>query len=234
MMDGYVHTYVKGLDERIEGGIPKGHIVLICGPAGSMKSSFTFNIMYNYVREKRGKALYLTLEQSRESLVRQMKKLGLDPDKFKDEIAILDIAWLRKELEESGETSINWFDSVQKQLVNYREFIEYDILGFDSLDALYTLSTMENPRSALFFFFEKLRSMKVTSLIISEMSPERLHFGKYGVEPFLADGIIHLDLERIGKTVGRFISIVKMREVKHPTDYFPLLVDGEGFKIVTR
>jgi len=26
-----IGTYVKGLDERMEGGIPKGHITLICG-----------------------------------------------------------------------------------------------------------------------------------------------------------------------------------------------------------
>ena len=41
-------------------------------------------------------------------------------------------------------------------------------------------------------------------------------------------------MERTGRSVGRFISVVKMREVKHATDYFPLLVDESGFKIVTR
>ena len=44
-----IKTYIEGLDQRLEGGIPPGHIVLVCGTSGSMKSSLTFNIGYNFV-----------------------------------------------------------------------------------------------------------------------------------------------------------------------------------------
>ena len=33
---------VKGLDEQLQGGIPKQHIVIVAGASGSMKSSLTF------------------------------------------------------------------------------------------------------------------------------------------------------------------------------------------------
>ena len=69
---------------------------------------------------------------------------------------------------------------------------------------------------------------------MTSMHPDTRRFGSYGVETFLADGLIHLEMEKMGKNVGRFISIVKMREVRHPTDYFPLLVDRDGFKVVTK
>ena len=52
-----IRTYVTGLDNRIEGGIPKGHIVLIAGESGSMKSSLAWNILYNYAKEKKGNKL---------------------------------------------------------------------------------------------------------------------------------------------------------------------------------
>ena len=58
-------------------------------------------------------------------------------------------------------------------------------------------------------------------------------FGEFGVEDFLSDGIIHITMERNENSVDRFISVVKMRETKHDTDYFPLLVSN-GFEIVTR
>ena len=42
-----IRTFVRGLDERLEGGVPKNSVVLIAGKAGSMKSSFCFSILYN-------------------------------------------------------------------------------------------------------------------------------------------------------------------------------------------
>ena len=96
------------------------------------------------------------------------------------------------------------------------------------------MASLDNTRSALFFFFESLRELDTTTLLITEMDPDRKSFGKYGIESFLADGIIHLDFERVGRSLGRFISIVKMRAVKHSTDYYSLIVDQDGFKVVTR
>ena len=43
---GRIPTYVKGLDERLGGGIPRGHVVLVSGPPGSFKSTLAFRILY--------------------------------------------------------------------------------------------------------------------------------------------------------------------------------------------
>jgi KaiC/GvpD/RAD55 family RecA-like ATPase len=55
-----VKTYIKGLDENIEGGIPAGHVVLVSGTAGTMKSSVIFNILYNEALAGKT-SLYLSL-----------------------------------------------------------------------------------------------------------------------------------------------------------------------------
>ena len=39
-------TFVDGLDELLEGGIPARHVVLVCGRAGSMKSSFCYYMLH--------------------------------------------------------------------------------------------------------------------------------------------------------------------------------------------
>lgn len=236
-----IKTYVRGLDERLEGGIPGGHVVLICGPSGSMKSSFTFNIAYNHVKEKKGKVLYVSLEQNRTSLVRQMTRLGMNVENYKDELTILDLSWLRKTLQEirdmskdEKEEGIDWLLATEKQIKSYKDILNYNILILDSLEAVLAIGDLKNPRNQLFQFFETLRGLNLTSFIISEMESGSLVFGKYGIEAFLGDGIIHLDMERTGRNVGRFIRIVKMREVNHSNDYFPLIVDRDGFKIVTK
>ena len=44
-----IPTHVEGLDENMQGGIPKGHICIVAGASGAMKSSVTFSVLYNAV-----------------------------------------------------------------------------------------------------------------------------------------------------------------------------------------
>jgi len=46
-----VKTHVDGLDELVGGGIPKGHVVLISGLPGTMKSSLTYAILHRNAQE---------------------------------------------------------------------------------------------------------------------------------------------------------------------------------------
>ena len=107
------------------------------------------------------------------------------------------------------------------------------ILVLDSLAALYALATFKNPRADLFYFFEDLRDLDVTTFLISEMPTDKQVFGLYGVEDFLADGIIHLNVERIGNTTNLFVGVVKMRKTHHDRGYFPLICESGQFEIVT-
>ena len=230
-----IKSYVDGLDERMDGGIPPGHITLICGTSGSMKSTLAYSIVHKYTQEGLGKALYISLEQNKDSLITHMKKLGMNLKNDEENLTVIDMAWLRTELRKAAENQdMSWFDSLQIQIESYKKLIDYDLLVLDSLEAVFTIADMDNPRNDIFLFFEKLRDLNITSLLISEMPQKRRIFGTHGIEAFLADGIIHLDMERTGTSVGRYLSVIKMREVKHATDYFPLLVDKSGFKIVTK
>ena len=42
-----IPTHIEGLDENMQGGIPQGHICLVAGASGAMKSSLTFSMLYN-------------------------------------------------------------------------------------------------------------------------------------------------------------------------------------------
>jgi len=233
---GRVKTYVKDLDERMEGGVPKGYVVLVCGTAGSMKSSFTFNILYNAAKNENVKGLYVSLEQERGSLLRQMKKLGMN---IKNVSHLVSLIELREPIKRGvGKETLfkkgNWMDALLTQIQNYKKAIDFEILVIDSLDALYALTTIEDPRTEIFHFFRGLRNLGITTFIITEMPQSKKEFGKYDVESFLSDGIIHLAIERLGNTVGRFVNIAKMRETRHATDFFPLVVDENGFAIIAK
>ncbi len=230
-------THVKELDSRIGGGIPERHLVLICGRAGTMKSSLAYSIMHNAAKHDGMRGVYVTLEQSRESLVEHMTRLGMDPKSIKGAggIVVIDLARLRKETQTKDEKApMDWVQAIITIVNNYKLKFGCNLFILDSLAALYAIHTFANPRNDIFLFFSKIRDLGITTFLISEMlEPDKLYFGQYGVEDFLADGIFHIDLEKDGRNVNLFLSVVKMRATPHDRAYYPLIVDKGGFEIVT-
>jgi KaiC/GvpD/RAD55 family RecA-like ATPase len=230
-----IPTYVAGLDERLGGGIPRGHVVLVSGPPGSLKSSFVFRIFYHEAQRRGAPSLYLSMEQSRKSLAAQMAALGMDPARAKG-VHVIDVRALRREIEELREQP-RWLLGLRRQLSRYKEEMGCELLAIDSIDALYALTPMENPRNEIFQFFEELRDLGATIFLVSEMSRDSVRFAKHGVEEFLADTIVHFRLREVdvglNTSVRRYVGVAKMRGVNHDLDYFPLLVEGGSFEIVS-
>ena len=219
-----IPTYVMGLDERMQGGIPMGHIVLFAGVSGTMKSSLGFSMLYNAVMEGRTSGIYVTLEQGKDSLASHMSGMGMDVDdpRVRSKIAIIDLADLRVQLDAQGMSqSVDWMGQLIKQLANYRDSIGFEVVVFDSLGAFFTLTKMENPRDEVFRFFEAIRRMGLTGIIICEMMGEtKNQYGEFGIEDYLSDGVMHLTMERNGDAIERKLSIVKMRHTNHLLGYY--------------
>lgn len=233
-MSDRVKTFVHGLDDKMDGGVPVKYIVLVCGHAGTMKSSFAYSILFNAAKAGT-KGMYLTLEQGRQSLLEHMTELGMDTDSVED-LVVIDLARVRKDanMDKERAKNIDWLHSILTALKSYKDMFGCEILVLDSLAALYALATFDNPRGELFHFFEKLRDLDLTCFLISEMPTDREVFGIYGVEDFLADGIIHLNVERSGNTANLYVSVNKMRKTHHERGYFPLMYNKEyGFEIIT-
>ncbi len=228
-----IPTYVKGLDELMEGGVPKKHIVLVCGHAGTMKSSLTYSIIYNAYKDRGIKSVYLTLEQGKDSLYTHMEKLGM-PSKGVDGVAIIDLAKIRKDvaMDKAKAEKVDWLKSIISVLKHYKERFGFDVLVLDSLAALYALTTFKNPRAELFYFFERLRELDITIFLISEIPTDRNVYGLYGIEDFLSDGIIHLKVEQTDAGANLYLGVVKMRTTNHTRSFMPLIFEDGRFEVV--
>lgn len=240
---------ISGLDERIEGGVPKGSVVLVSGISGTMKSSLCFNAIFNEAAKGKN-ALYVTLEQNPCSLLTHLKSLGFDFRKvnvlgvtdFADlnsklsslkqkggNIIIADISSLIKSRKAADEDTNSSLFSTIKQFVTRLKGRNCELFVLDSLSALYLLSKFENPRRDLFYFFEFLRDSGVTSFLISEMPLKRDRYGDYEIEEFLSDGVIKLDLVERQRKVTREICVIKMRSTRCSNDVFSLEFDKGRF-----
>ncbi len=226
MDDPRFKTYIKNFDESMEGGIPQGHVVLVSGTAGTMKSSIVLNMLYNNALEGKN-GVYFSLEQSGKSLLHHASRLGMDFSSLGNKVRMVDLAMIRKNLGNLEGSS--WMEVFKMQCKTLNRELKFDLLAIDSLQALEILARFDNPREDLFEFFEYLRDMDFTSFLISEMDMDSKKYAPYD-EDFLSDGIIFMGMAQVGEIdVQRRIRVVKMRSTKHNAGYFTLLFKDDDF-----
>ncbi|MBD3204287.1 hypothetical protein GF327_08390 [Candidatus Woesearchaeota archaeon] len=227
-----IPLYIEGLDNQMEGGIPEGHVVLICGTAGTMKSTVSFNILYNEAL-KGNNSIYFSFEQPYNNFLQHLFNMGYDlnkvnfividdlseinqeiskiEDKKKGTILFVDISAIRKELKRARTKSGDWVTAIENVTKKFKSLIDLKLIVLDSLSALYIHADFKEPRKKIFFIFETFRDLDITSLMISEMQLDKQKYAEYEVEDFLADGVVVLHLTERHRKVTREISVAKMR-----------------------
>jgi KaiC/GvpD/RAD55 family RecA-like ATPase len=252
-MNKVILTHIEGFDQYLKPGIPWGSVCMVIGGPGTLKTTFTFTILYNNMKLNNLKGLYISLEQSKDSLLNNMGRLGMT-DINPETLEVADYGTLRlmlkkaldktkKDLKhssrdkprnglidnevkilEENSISINWLDDIQKLIHDRVEFGNVDIVVIDSLNGLYALTDFINPRRELFHFFGFLREINVTSLLIAEAPPTLPTIGEYGVEQFLSDGIFELGVIEEHEPM-RYIQVKKIRGIPHDMSKYAFKID---------
>lgn len=227
-----VRTFVEGLDDTLEGGIPWGHVVLLEGAPGTMKSSLAFSILLHNAAREGLHCLYLSLEERASSLLKQMGSLGLRLDVPKGgSLVVLDP---RTASDLIGEKS-DWVHGLEEGIRSIKQQQGLDLIAIDSLEALEVLAKFNDRRREMYRLFEWLRDLDVTSFVVTER-PDWLIAGHVlqgrWDEDFLADGVLHLRIHMVSDLEAqRRLRVVKMRGTKHETGYLAMVLDEGGFRV---
>ncbi|MBI4362864.1 MAG: hypothetical protein HY558_06780 [Euryarchaeota archaeon] len=219
-----IPTFVEGLDESLEGGIPEGHVVLLAGTAGTLKSTLAFYILYHNALAGRP-GLYVTLEQGAPQLLWQMGRLGLDPARTGGRLRVEDLGRTRRETGNQNWRA-SWLEVIRGLVDADRAERKTQLFVLDSISVTEAPSDAVGLRPELFGFFEALRETGMTSLLLSEMGMDSREYSRSGAD-FLADGILHVRLV-MEDDVRRYrrLGVVKMRGVNHSMEDSTLLLKG--------
>ncbi len=232
-----IPTRIDGLDEVLDGGLPVGHVILLSGLPGTMKSTLSYAILHANALAHGKKGMYVSLEQTQKSLEAQMATMGFDVEAVRGDVHILDLGTIQKEVGRGATKP--WMEFLRRTLQTKQEIDGVDLVVVDSLEALEVLAKFEDRRSELFRFFEWLRDLGATTIVLAEAASEAPFLGLEAPAPrrdetFLADGIIELKMHPISDVeVQRRIRVVKMRGSHHRTGFAALVFEEGRFQVVS-
>jgi len=221
---------VRGLDNLFQSEIPAGSVILITGTEGTLKSSLAMNLISNYLLSNDNHGLYVTLEESVESIIRNISSIGF---KHSDNLHMFDYKDIRNEW---GDRELDMVDLTENVINFYREKCDnLTIFALDSLNALYTFTNQANLRKDMYNFFTLLKDQELTSFLIMESNPNSLIYEADRMgwpEYFLSDGVVMVGIEEVNDRVRRYIQIKKMRATKHKMEKHQLVVDDQGISVL--
>ncbi|MEW5936440.1 MAG: ATPase domain-containing protein [Candidatus Thermoplasmatota archaeon] len=234
-MNDRVPSGIPGLDALIGGGFPVNSVNLVCGPSGSAKTTFAMQFIYNGAKNHNDPGIYISLEEGRDNVIRAMKNYGLEIENSEKEnkLFLLDLSEIRRQVGAGTEEALLvGFQALEKILGTFIDRVGAKRLAIDSVTAigLFYGDSSEHLRSEMFRFVKFLKDKKITTVLVTE-SKEAAHKTRYGIEEFLADSFITLELEDVKGGLRRSINVRKMRFTKHNTDKHPLLIGDKGIDI---
>jgi circadian clock protein KaiC len=106
--NGRVPTGIEGFDTLIEGGIPRGYLVLVAGTAGSGKTIFAAQYLYHGLSRFNELGIYVLFAETRKIFLDNMKRVGMDFEKYEQngKFMFLDLATVRVSRTKEGKTGV--------------------------------------------------------------------------------------------------------------------------------
>lgn len=216
-----VKTGIPGLDKILAGGIPQGSVVLVTGSAGTGKTTFLSQFIWEGLQEGE-KCMFLTLEETPQDIKRDAILFGWDFSKY----------------EKPGKFRIEFFDPFELGDVNARlkDMISVNKFTRVAIDSTSVFGMYLNDeykiRKNLFKLAQDLKSAGCTSMLSAEIPEDSKALSRHGVEEFVVDGVIVLYYLGLGEGVFRNVAVRKMRRTNHTHGAFPLEFTKNGLKVM--
>ncbi|MBU7023548.1 MAG: AAA family ATPase, partial [Theionarchaea archaeon] len=209
-------TGIEGLDMMLEGGIPRNHAVLVLGFAGTGKTTLAMQFIWEGLR-KGEPGIMVSLEESRESLLRTARGFGWDFERYLDSNRL---AIVRMSLTDIKSSTAYVKSDIHKLIgdIKAQRVVVDPISLYESL-----FSSSDERRTYLFQLCSIIKSTGATALYVTETRNERETTSRDGMIEYAMDGIISLRYIEPSdfSSVVLAIRIIKMRNTAHSRDIKP-------------
>lgn len=219
---GHVPTGIVELDEALDGrGFPRGSSVLITGAAGTGKTSVAAGVV-NSACARGERCLYFSMEESNEQIVRNMRSIGMDLDK-----------WRKKDLlriESSRPTYYGLEMHLAAVHKAVREF-EPDIVVMDPITGFGAVGSDLQVTAVITRMLDFLKAKQITTfftaLVSNKDDPEH---SEVGVSSWMDGWILLRTVESDGLR-RRGLYVIKVRGMPHSDRIHELRFTSDGIRL---
>jgi circadian clock protein KaiC len=199
-----VSTGLDAFDTLIDGGFPRGSLVLVAGEAGSGKTIFSAQYLYHGASKLAEPGIYVSFAENRETFLGNMKKLKMDFQRLEQErkFKFLDYATItEKAVTETLTNVLSEMDRLKARRLVIDPFTALAQAFKGPIEARIAVHTILG---------KMLRQAGCTTLLIAEKTSGVGQIG-LGIEEFVADGFVLLTLSSERGHLERRLQVIKMR-----------------------
>jgi circadian clock protein KaiC len=213
-----VKSYISGCDDILGEGLNRPSIVLVAGIAGTGKTTFTMQSIYNAAKEGEI-CMYITAISEPIAMIHIfMSKFNFYDINLMAKGNIKYVP-LEPEVIKNGTSAI--IEEIEKNIYT----IKPDRIIIDPINALTTWMDETEKREFYYDLFIKMKGWNSLVFITAELSYDTIWKDQIS---YLADGIIYLSHERVREKRVRYLEVLKMRGMDYSTGKHSFKITNEG------
>lgn len=221
-------TGINGLDVMLNGGVPEGRSVLVCGPCGTGKTLTGYHFINQGMLE-REKSVFVTFEQRKNNVLHDAKLIGIDLEDMERKGSVRLIGGSFGTLNHMRQQAKAKPDDLIDEIAEVVEKMGATRVVVDSVNLFTMLFDEEsNRRIVLASLIYRLEDIGCTTLFTCEVPEDSKRFSWFGFEEFMVDGVLSLQRKQFDGKLERSVTIIKMRGSSHITSVRAMQITNKG------
>jgi circadian clock protein KaiC len=221
-----VPTQILGLDEVLEGGLPRGRTTLVSGGPGSGKTVLGLEFLWSGATTGEP-GVFVTLEERADAVRKNALSMGWDLAALEKagKVAIVEARLYGEEVI-SGDFDIHGLLAI---VGGHIKRVRARRVVMDALDVL--LRVFNDPRrerNELYRLHEWLIDRRLTNILTVKTQREAEPTSHYEFLDYMADCVIRLDHRVVGQVATRRLRVIKYRGSGFGTNEYPYVIGDHG------
>jgi circadian clock protein KaiC len=234
-----IKTGILGLDEVLEGGLPRNYVHTVVGPPGAGKTIMGAQFLYRGATQYAENGIYASLEEPTHSFANTMMRFNWNMFDLESQGKLVLVDASPQQEEPGGELKIRGgvlgtekfdLDGLIGVIANARKRVAAKRCVIDSLISVAGSYRYESEfKFKLLQFYRALSELELTTLVLTDSPTPMVQ--AFGPETILAQGSFLLHCLRHKDDVIQALEVQKMRGVRVSKRIVSYRIAADGFEV---